>query len=50
MSYEGYIQTLCKEGHYNQFEDRVDLDLKSLSCPHCQSRIDWVNSVDAATK
>jgi hypothetical protein len=46
MSYEGYIQALCENGHYNQFQDRMDVDPEAEVCHICKSKIVWTNSVD----
>lgn len=53
MSYEGYDQLLCKNGHYWTCDafDNVSYDENGpkeipLSCPYCQSPNIWSNSVD----
>jgi hypothetical protein len=43
MSYEGYYQCLCKNGHY--FEENV-YDTHNNACPHCSSEVAWWNQVD----
>ena len=42
MSYEGYEQCLCENGHYF-IKDAWD---EERPCPYCQSPIVWENSVD----
>ena len=53
MSYEGFDQLLCSNGHYwtcNAF-DNVSYDEHgpkeiSLSCPHCKTPSVWSNPID----
>ena len=46
MSFEGYFQLLCKNGHYDSEDvnmmDRVD----KLNCKKCGRKIVWWNLVD----
>lgn len=42
MSYEGYEQVICKNGHYFE-RDCYDHD---ALCPHCFAEAGWENSVD----
>ncbi len=43
MSYEGYIEYLCVNGHYTT-SDCYDERVKK--CPHCCGAIEYENSVD----
>jgi len=45
MSYEGYEQVLCENGHYNEIDSRVQ-DPEEYSCPFCGAGIAWFNCVD----
>lgn len=46
MSYEGYEQWLCKQGHYFCF-DCYSLPLKEKwECPVCGQGLAWTNGVD----
>lgn len=42
MSYEGYCQSLCKNGHLSNSDPFQSEDV----CPSCQEEIVWSNSVD----
>lgn len=42
MSYEGYVQMLCKKGHY-WTHDAYD---KDILCPDCGGEAVWCNNVD----
>lgn len=42
MSYEGYRQALCQEGHYYTY----DVYNPYVDCPYCHSPTAWENSVD----
>jgi hypothetical protein len=46
MSYEGYFQALCENGHYNQFPELYDSDSSPECCHICKSKIVWTNMVD----
>ncbi len=50
MSYEGYEQKLCKNGHYwtvDAFENYCGFDNDGFSnCPCCKEKEVWSNSVD----
>ena len=43
MSYEGYEQHLCANGH-EFFQDAYDDDVEN--CPHCDAPSVWVHYVD----
>lgn len=43
MSYEGYIQRLCKNGHYREIDCYFDDD---APCPECNAEIAWQHNVD----
>ncbi len=48
MSYEGYEQLLCENGHYLT-EDCYEFDSSDTEewrCPVCQAKLAWWNSVD----
>ena len=48
MSYEGFSQYLCKEGHYwtaDAYEGYFDDDY-SPTCPKCGLKAVWENGVD----
>lgn len=42
MSYEGYNQNLCNNGHYYT----SDAYFQNKHCPHCLEVTVWVNAVD----
>ena len=42
MSYEGYVQALCKVGHYNTY----DCYNRQSKCCICLKSIAWENEVD----
>ena len=44
MSYEGYEQCICSNGHY--FQQPADISYVSDKCPKCGAKADWHNSVD----
>lgn len=49
MSYEGYVQCLCKNGHYFEEDERYDFaEVRSEYgiCGICNSEIIWTNHVD----
>ena len=48
MSYEGYWQVLCENGHQDSFDCFVKnfQDLKDGACSKCGEKFVWVNSVD----
>ena len=45
MSYEGYVQVLCANGHYHSFDENYDSD-ETVECPDCGANIVWRNRVD----
>ena len=42
MSYEGYSQYICKNGHYWTCDVNVDDNI----CPICKEKYVWFNDVD----
>jgi predicted RNA-binding Zn-ribbon protein involved in translation (DUF1610 family) len=53
MSYQGYVQVLCKNGHYRKFDaynDPTDFfeweNKKPWTCPDCGEKMVWSNNVD----
>lgn len=42
MSYEGYTEHLCSQGHYST----CDAYAENLSCPICNAEIVWTHGVD----
>ena len=42
MSYEGYTEYLCKDGHYST----SDCWCENLSCPICNKEVVWKHEVD----
>lgn len=44
MSFEGYHQVLCKNGHH--FTAGLTMDRHSWWCPACKEGAAWVNLVD----
>ena len=44
MSYEGHIQALCENGHYNSYDESYEDE--SPACSVCGAPIVWTNSVD----
>ena len=45
MSFEGYYQVLCEQGHYIII-DVYNFDEFNHKCPICQSKVAWWNIVD----
>ncbi len=45
MSYEGYTQYICGNGHYWDV-DVYDDTTSNACCPDCESEYVWENSVD----
>jgi hypothetical protein len=45
MSFEGYYQLLCKEGHYYT-ADAYFHELGDSPCPVCEAGVAWENLVD----
>ena len=45
MSWEGYYQLICKNGHY-WTEDAGWKDYEDCICPMCKSKPTWHNTVD----
>ena len=45
MSFEGYYQFICPEGHY-WADDALISDMNSVICPECESGPAWSNLVD----
>lgn len=45
MSYEGYVQCLCEDGHYFEVDahDRFD---ECDNCFFCEKKVVWTNNVD----
>jgi hypothetical protein len=48
MSYEGYVQYLCKNGHYWTVDayDDYESTCPDCCCPDCRERPYWENCVD----
>jgi len=46
MSFEGYYQTLCENGHYDIEDCYMFSEGKSFECSKCGSGIAWYNLVD----
>ena len=48
MSYEGYSQLLCKNGHYwtKDCEEMAYLELSKHKCPKCKQPAIWENMVN----
>jgi len=44
MSFEGYMQYLCPQGHY--WERDVYEERDSKECPRCNQKVAWQNIVD----
>ena len=42
MSFEGYFQYVCKEGHYWNSDCYIEHDI----CPQCHQKAVWDNLVD----
>lgn len=56
MSYEGYLEVLCENGHLNIHNENAGLDYdergpfvnySNIKCPDCKSIAAFVNCVDA---
>lgn len=45
MSFEGYIQRLCKNGHLEEI-DVYDFESKDEKCDECGEEWVWQNTVD----
>lgn len=43
MSYEGYTQTLCINGHYKEIDCNDNIE---KYCKKCKKELVWFNSVD----
>lgn len=46
MSYEGYEQVLCENGHYYTYDCYEFWKDKGWSCPTCGAKAVWSNMVD----
>jgi hypothetical protein len=47
MSFEGYYQALCKNGHKFNFNISYDWDEEETArCPYCNEKVAWYNIVD----
>lgn len=47
MSYEGYEQLVCENGHYWELDAHLSSGtLKENKCPHCKGDAAWSNAVD----
>lgn len=46
MSFEGYKQILCINGHYDQCDVYEYFEPKQWRCKHCGAIVRWVNTVD----
>ena len=44
MSFEGYHQVLCKNGHH--FTTDLGFDEESWECPYCKEKLAWTHIVD----
>ncbi len=44
MSYEGYSQNICENGH--RFDSAENYYTESLKCPYCDKSTAWSNAVD----
>ncbi len=42
MSYEGYTECLCANGHYSMY----DAYQRLRGCQHCDASIAWMNDID----
>lgn len=49
MSFEGYEQRLCKNGHYEMF-DVYDFVSKDENCGVCKAEYVWYNLVDCTNE
>lgn len=46
MSYQGYEQLICVNGHYSEAGDIYEFETTEKTCPHCTGAIIWFNIVD----
>jgi hypothetical protein len=46
MSYEGYEQFMCKNGHLDEHDCYLAPNTKYWKCPTCKENCAWWNSVD----
>lgn len=44
MSYEGYVQGICQNGHLNRYAEHYGSE--PYICPDCKSDLAWQNAVD----
>ena len=45
MSFEGYYQILCEDGHYDDV-DCYTCEPEDWKCPECKKKVAWWNLVD----
>ena len=46
MSYEGYDQVLCENGHYHTYDCYDFWEAEGWNCPTCGAKAAWSNMVD----
>lgn len=46
MSFEGYYQLLCKNGHYHETDIWALYDETKWKCPICKDKLAWWHTVD----
>lgn len=46
MSWEGYSQCICANGHYFQGGGKVHAEPEEFLCPDCNAAAAWMNMVD----
>jgi hypothetical protein len=46
MSYEGYEEYMCEDGHYWAEDALYSLDISEFDCPDCKKKAIWNNPVD----
>ncbi len=46
MSFEGYHQVLCENGHYDQVDIWSFIDLENFKCEKCEAKGAWQNLVN----
>ncbi len=41
MSYEGFVQAICANGHYDTFPEPYDMGYGNLTCSICKASKSW---------
>jgi hypothetical protein len=46
MSFEGYVEYLCEDGHYNRLDASYLWDMHTPTCTYCARPVAWSRVVD----